>query len=113
MIVVSACLAIIGVLQITIGGDVLYGDKIIRAKTLEFEECKANNDYESPECLKFKDAHTLEVCMANYDLKSSECRKFTTWVESQIFEDCRANKDIESPQCQKYIGKFDLESEGT
>ncbi len=40
MIVVSASLAAIGLLQLGIGENVLFGDDIQRGKTHEFEACK-------------------------------------------------------------------------
>ena len=43
MILVSASLAVIGVLQLTIGEDVLFGDQMQRDKTEFFEMCKAGN----------------------------------------------------------------------
>ncbi len=52
MIVVSASLAVIGLLFLAIGENVLFGDDIQRAKTLEFEQCKETN-FMSEECRKF------------------------------------------------------------
>jgi len=52
MIVVSASLATIGLLFMFIGEDVLFGDDIQRAKTLEFEDCKETN-FLGEECRKF------------------------------------------------------------
>jgi hypothetical protein len=43
MIVVSASLTIVALIGLAIGSDVLFGDKIQRAETKHFEECKANN----------------------------------------------------------------------
>ena len=43
MKLVSASLAVIGVLQLTIGEDVLFGDQMQRDKTEFFEMCKAGN----------------------------------------------------------------------
>ena len=40
MIAVSASLAVIGLLHLAIGGNVLYGDDIQRANTAEYENCK-------------------------------------------------------------------------
>ena len=59
MILVAASLAIIGMIHITIGEDVLYGDQMQRDKTAFFEECKAIF-YDSEECQKFnKPGNTL------------------------------------------------------
>lgn len=52
MIVVSASLAVIGLLQLGIGDNVLFGDDIQRAKTAEFEHCK-EIDFVGEECRKF------------------------------------------------------------
>ncbi len=52
MIVVSASLATIGLLFMGIGENVLFGDDIQRAKTLEFEQCK-ETDFMGEECRKF------------------------------------------------------------
>jgi len=52
MIVVSASLAAIGLLQLGIGENVLFGDDIQRGKTHEFEVCKEIN-FVGEECRKF------------------------------------------------------------
>ena len=52
MIAVSASLAVIGLLQLAIGENVLFGDGIQRAKTAEFEACKDIN-FSGEECRKF------------------------------------------------------------
>lgn len=54
MIVVSASLAIIGLLGVAIGEDVLYADDIQRANTIHFNDCKANN-FEPDGCEKYFD----------------------------------------------------------
>lgn len=54
MIAVSASLAIIGLLQLSIGENVLFGDDIQRAKTAEFEACKEIN-FVGDECRKYDD----------------------------------------------------------
>ena len=54
MIVVSASLAIIGLLGVAIGEDVLYGDNIQRDNTNHFNDCKANN-FEPDGCEKYFD----------------------------------------------------------
>ena len=59
MILVAASLAMIGMIHITIGEDVLFGDQMQREKTAFFEECKAIF-YDSEECQKFnKPGNTL------------------------------------------------------
>jgi hypothetical protein len=52
MIAVAASLAVIGLLQLGIGENVLFGDDIQREKTAEFENCKAI-DFVGEECRKF------------------------------------------------------------
>jgi len=52
MIAVSASLAVIGLLHLAIGGNVLYGDDIQRARTAEYEICK-DIDFVAEECRKF------------------------------------------------------------
>lgn len=54
MILVAASLAAIGLLQFAIGGNVLFGDDIQRAKTAEYENCK-EIDFVDDECRKFDD----------------------------------------------------------
>ena len=102
MIAVSASLAVIGIIALAIGEDVLFADKIQRANTAHFEQCKENN-FVSSGCEKYQLFIQYDECVANGDLESDECHQFTTFVESAIFEECRANRDIESPQCLKYI----------
>jgi hypothetical protein len=110
MIVVSASLTAIALIGLAIGSDVLYGDRIQRAETAHFEECKAN-DFVDEGCEKYMVFIKAEECIANQDLESPDCYLYKTYVQSAIFEECRANKDIQSPQCQQYIGKFSVESE--
>ena len=43
MILVAASLAAIGLVQLSIGPDVLFGDQMQRDKTAFFEMCKAGN----------------------------------------------------------------------
>jgi len=52
MIAVAASLAIIGLLGLAIGEDVLFGDRIQRIKTEQFNECKANGMI-GEECEKY------------------------------------------------------------
>lgn len=54
MIVVSASLAIIGLLGLAIGEDVLYADNIQRGNTAHFDECKAS-DFQADGCEKYWD----------------------------------------------------------
>ena len=52
MIAVAASLALIGILHLAIGQNVLTGDSIQRAKTAEFEHCKEIN-FAGDECRKY------------------------------------------------------------
>ena len=52
LIAVSAYMAVIGLLHLAIGGNVLYGDDIQRANTAEYENCK-DIDFVADECRKF------------------------------------------------------------
>ncbi len=52
MIAVAASLAVIGLLQLAIGENVLFADDIQREKTQEYEECKKIN-FVGEECKKF------------------------------------------------------------
>lgn len=54
MIAVAASLAVIGLIHLAIGENVLYADQIQREKTAEFEHCKDIN-FEGEECRKFDD----------------------------------------------------------
>ena len=90
MIVVAASLAVIGLLQVTIGPDVLFGDKIQRATTATFEECDANG-FQEPQCAKRLNSKQFEECMANDDADSPECWKHRTWVIQE-----RELKDLKS-----------------
>jgi len=54
MIAVAASLALIGILHLAIGQNVLTGDDIQRAKTAEFEQCKETN-FAGDECRKYDD----------------------------------------------------------
>lgn len=52
MIAVAASLAIIGIIHLAIGENVLYADEIQRANTAEFEHCKSTN-FEGDECRRY------------------------------------------------------------
>ena len=76
---VAASLAMIGILQLTIGPDVLFGDTIQRQQVAVFEDCKANG-FLDPQCAKWLDEMQLQECRENKDVDSSECRKYRMWV---------------------------------
>ena len=79
MIMVAASLALIGILQVSIGPDVLFADTIQRQQINLFEDCEAN-DFQEPQCAKWLDEVQLQECRENKDAESSECRKYRTWV---------------------------------
>ena len=110
MILVSASLSVIAVMGLAIGDDVLYGDNIQRANLAQFEECKVN-DFQGESCSRFIVFIQYEECLANQDLESPECYRYRTWVESDIFEECRTNRDVTSPQCERYAKNIPVESE--
>jgi len=79
MIMVAASLAIIGMLQLFIGPDVLFGDTIQRQQVADFEDCKVNG-FQEPQCAKWVDEKQLQECRENKDFESPECQKFRMWV---------------------------------
>ena len=91
MIMVAASLALIGIIQVWIGPDVLFGDDIQRQQIEVFENCEANG-FQAPECAKWLDEMQLQECRENKDVESSECRKYRTWViQDQELEDILKN----------------------
>ena len=91
MIMVAASLALIGILQVSIGSDVLFADTIQRQQINLFEDCKAN-DFQEPQCAKWLDEIQLQECRENKDVESSECRKYRTWViQAQELEEILEN----------------------
>ena len=91
MIMVAASLALIGILQITIGEDVLFGDDIQRQQVSVFEDCEPNG-FQEPQCAKWLDQMQLQECRENKDVESSECRKYRTWViQDQELEEILEN----------------------
>ena len=96
MIMVAASLALIGLLQLSIGPDVLFGDTIQRQQINAFEDCKAN-DFQEPQCAKWLDEMQLQECRENKDVESSECRKYRMWVIAdqeleEILENAKNNE---------------------
>jgi len=91
MIMVAASLAMIGILQVAIGPDVLFGDDIQRQQVEVFENCKANG-FQEPQCAKWLDEMQLQECKENKDAESDECKKYRTWViADQVLEDILKN----------------------
>ena len=79
MIMVAASLAMIGILQVAIGPDVLFADDIQRQQVEVFDNCKANG-FQEPQCAKWLDEMQLHECRENKDVESDECQKYRTWV---------------------------------
>ena len=79
MIMVAASLAMIGILQVAIGPDVLFGDNIQRQQVEVFDDCQANG-FQEPQCAKWLDDMQLQECRENKDVESDECKKNRTWV---------------------------------
>ena len=95
MIMVAASLALIGMLQLAIGPDVLFGDTIQRQQVSVFEDCKVNG-FQEPQCAKWIDDMQLQECRENKDFESSECRKYRTWViQDQELEEILKNAQNE------------------
>ena len=95
MIMVAASLALIGILQLSIGPDVLFGDDIQRQQVEVFEVCEANG-FQEPQCAKWIVDMQLQECRENKDFESSECRKYRTWViQDQELEDILKNAQNE------------------
>ena len=91
MIMVAASLALIGIIQLFIGPDVLFGDDIQRQQIEIFEDCKANG-FQDPQRAKWLDEMQLQECRENKDVESSECRKYRTWViQDQELEEILEN----------------------
>ena len=67
MIVVSASLAVIGLLALAIGGDVLFADNMQRENTLHFNECK-QNDFKTEGCEKYWDRINNDISGIYVDL---------------------------------------------
>lgn len=105
MIVVAASLTAIALIGLAIGEDVLYADKIQKAKTAHFEECKRTG-FEAEKCQPYEVHMKFEQCVAEKSLDDDECYRYRTWVEAEIFEECRINDDRTSPHCAKYDGLY-------
>jgi len=96
MIMVAASLALIGIIQVWIGPDVLFGDTIQRQQINDFESCEANG-FQAPECGKWLDEMQLQECRENKDVESSECYKYRNWVVTdqeleEILENAKNNE---------------------
>jgi len=96
MIMVAASLALIGIIQVWIGPDVLFGDDIQRQQIEVFENCEANG-FQEPQCAKWLDEMQLQECRENKDAESSECYKYRNWVIAdqeleEILENAKNNE---------------------
>ena len=67
MIVVSASLAVMGLLALAIGDDVLFADNMQRDNTLHFNECK-QNDFKTEGCEKYWDRINNDISGIYVDL---------------------------------------------
>ena len=67
MIVVAASLAVIGLIALAIGEDVLFSDDIQRDNTAHFNECK-ENDFKLDGCEKYWDRINNEISGIYVDL---------------------------------------------
>lgn len=105
MITVAASLTAIALVGLAIGEDVLYADKIQRAKTAHFEECKETG-FAAESCQPYEIHMKFEECVADRSLDDEECYKYRTWVEAEIFEECRVGDAGDSPLCAKYEGLY-------
>ena len=95
MIMVATSLAMIGVLQLAIGPDVLFADDIQRQQVAVFDDCQANG-FQEPQCTKWLDEMQLHECRENKDAESDECKKYRTWVMAdQELEDILKNAQNE------------------
>ena len=68
MIMLSAGLAVIALIALAIGGDVLYADNIQRDNTLHFNECKSN-DFKTEGCEKYHGRINSEISGIYVDLE--------------------------------------------
>ncbi|MGH1566967.1 MAG: hypothetical protein ACRBB5_06055 [Nitrosopumilus sp.] len=68
MIVVSASLAVIALLALAIGEDVLFADNMSRDSTIHFNECK-ENDFKTDGCEKYWDRINNEISGIYVDLE--------------------------------------------
>ena len=67
MIVVSASLAVIGLLALAISSDVLFSDHMQRENTAHFNECKAN-EFKTEGCEKYWNRINNEISGIYVDL---------------------------------------------
>ena len=67
MIAVAASLAVIGLIALAIGSDVLFGDHIQRENTAHFNDCKAK-DFKPKDCEKYWDRINTDVSGIHVDL---------------------------------------------
>jgi len=68
MIIVSASLAVIALLALAIGDDVLFADNMSRGSTIHFNECK-ENDFKTDGCEKYWDRINNKISGIYVDLE--------------------------------------------
>tara|TARA_Y100000590_G_scaffold328547_1_gene373094 strand:+ start:2159 stop:2767 length:609 start_codon:yes stop_codon:yes gene_type:complete len=93
MILVAASLAVIGVLQITIGEDVLFSDQMQRDKTEFFEMCQATN-FLNEECDVFKKAGNTLYEIPRLELDETEAN--TMIMEESVIDEPQVTAEIVS-----------------
>ena len=90
MSMVAASLGAIGILQLAIGPNVMFGDEIQRQQVALFEDCKVNG-FQDPQCAKWLDEMKLQECRENNDTEG-ECWKYRMWViQDQELEEIMKN----------------------
>ena len=90
MIMVAASLGAIGILQLAIGPNVMFGDEIQRQQVALFEDGKVNG-FQDPQCAKWLDEMKLQECRENNDTEG-ECWKYRMWViQDQELEEIMKN----------------------
>ena len=90
MIMVAASLGAIGILQLAIGPNVMFGDEIQRQQVTLFEDRKVNG-FQDPQCAKWLDEMKLQECRENNDTEG-ECWKYRMWViQDQELEEIMKN----------------------
>ena len=67
MILVAASLAVIGLVALSIGSNVLFSDNIQRENTAHFKECK-KNDFKTDDCEKYLGRINNDISGIHVDL---------------------------------------------
>jgi plastocyanin len=105
MILVAASLAAIGILHISIGENVLFGDQMQRDKTAFFEECKAIF-YATEECQKFLKAGNTPYEIPRLSPEGEVLEEITTQSEpvaKTMSETVTIPVGVGVPGCEKIM----------